>query len=135
MMLCCAFAAANSCRVHIIASAALARTLDVPRIFENMKNTTKLIRVDVAFLFQLADMTVGGETPAELQAKAFSAYQMAHKAVAADYEKLASARKEMALARIALRPLLVSQNRETEQRSSLYGSRARTTFLVRRGSS
>lgn len=95
MMLCCAFAAANSCHVHIIASAALARTLDVHRIFANMKNTTKLIRVDVAFLFQLADMTmtVGGETPAELQAKAFSVYQMAHKAVAADYEKLASARK------------------------------------------
>lgn len=58
-----------------------------------MKNTTKLIRVDVAFLFQLADMTVDGETPAELQAKALAAYQAAHKAVAADYEKLVSARK------------------------------------------
>lgn len=58
-----------------------------------MKNSTKLIKVDIAFLFQLADMTVGGETPAELQAKAFSAYEAAHRAVAADYEKLVSARK------------------------------------------
>lgn len=57
-----------------------------------MKNITKLIRVDIAFLFQLADMTVGSETPADLQAKAFSAYQAAHKAVAIDYGKLASAR-------------------------------------------
>ena len=58
-----------------------------------MENTTKLIKVDVAFLFQLADMTVGSETPSDLQTKAFSAYQAAHKAVAADYEKLGSARK------------------------------------------
>lgn len=58
-----------------------------------MKSTTKLIRVDVAFLYQLAGMTVGDETPADLQAKAFSVYRTAHKRVAADYEKLASARK------------------------------------------
>lgn len=57
-----------------------------------MKSTTKLIRVDVAFLFQLADMTVDSETSAELQSKAFAAYQAAHRMVAADYEKLASAR-------------------------------------------
>ena len=61
---------------------------------EKMKSTTKLIRVDVAFLFQLADMTVGSETSAELQTKAFAAYQAAHKAVAAGYENRASARKD-----------------------------------------
>lgn len=59
-----------------------------------MKSATKLIRVDVAFLYQLAGTTVGDETPADLQAKAFSAYRAAHKRVGADYEKLASARKE-----------------------------------------
>ncbi|QHP90704.1 hypothetical protein EXE55_07035 [Burkholderia glumae] len=59
-----------------------------------MKSTTKLIRVDVAFLYQLAGMRVGDETPADLQAKAFSVYRTAHKKVAADYEQLASARKE-----------------------------------------
>lgn len=64
-----------------------------PTDIENMKSTTKLIRVDVVFLYQLAGMTVGDETPADLQAKAFSAYRAAHKRVAADYEKLASARK------------------------------------------
>lgn len=59
-----------------------------------MKSTTKLIRVDIAFLYQLAGMTVNNETPAELQTKAFSVYRTAHKRVAADYEQLASARKE-----------------------------------------
>lgn len=59
-----------------------------------MKSTAKLIRVEVAFLYQLACMTVSDETPAELQAKAFSVYRTAHKRVAADYEQLASARKE-----------------------------------------
>lgn len=58
-----------------------------------MKSTTKLIRVDIAFLYQLAGMTVDNETPADLQATAFSAYRVAHKRVAADYEKLASARR------------------------------------------
>lgn len=58
-----------------------------------MKSTTKLIRVDVVFLYQLADMTVDKETPADLQSEAFSAHQAAHKTVAAAYEKLASARK------------------------------------------
>ncbi|WP_055329416.1 hypothetical protein [Burkholderia pseudomallei] len=58
-----------------------------------MKSTTKLIRVDFAFLYQLADMTVDNETPADLQMKAFSAYRAAHKAVAADHGKLVSARK------------------------------------------
>ncbi|MCA8198630.1 hypothetical protein [Burkholderia vietnamiensis] len=58
-----------------------------------MRSITKLIRVDVAFLYQLAGMRVGDETPADLQAKAFSAYRMAHTRVAADYEKLTSVRK------------------------------------------
>jgi hypothetical protein len=58
-----------------------------------MKSTTKLIKVDVAFLYQLAGMTVDSETPADLQMKAFSAYTAAHKAVAADYEKRSSARR------------------------------------------
>lgn len=58
-----------------------------------MKSTTKLIRVDIAFLYQLAGMTVNNETPTDLQTKAFSAYRAAHKAVAADYGKRASARK------------------------------------------
>ncbi|CAJ3337175.1 hypothetical protein [Burkholderia pseudomallei] len=58
-----------------------------------MKSTTKLISVDIAFLYQLAGMTVDNETPADLQTKAFSAYRAAHKAVAADYGKRASARK------------------------------------------
>jgi len=64
-----------------------------PMDIENMKSTAKLVKVDLAFLFQLADMTVDSETSAELQTKAFAAYQAPHKAVAADYETRGSARK------------------------------------------
>ncbi|CAJ7239339.1 Uncharacterised protein [Burkholderia pseudomallei] len=72
----------------------LADVRPYPKDVETMQSNTRLTRVDIAFLYQLAGMTVGDETPADLQAKAFSAYRAARKRVAADYEKLASARKE-----------------------------------------
>jgi hypothetical protein len=55
--------------------------------------TTKLIKVDIAFLFQLADMTVDSETPTQAYKKAITAYHTAHAAVASRYSRLASAKK------------------------------------------
>jgi hypothetical protein len=53
---------------------------------------TKLVKVDVAFLFQLAGMTVDTDTPSELYQKAIAVYQAAHKRVAGRYDTLPSNR-------------------------------------------
>jgi hypothetical protein len=83
----------RGCDVDVVERAAGAGNAWRQDGIEKMKSTTKLIRVDVAFLYQLADMRVDQETPADLQSKAFSAYRAAHTTVGAAYEKLASARK------------------------------------------
>lgn len=67
--------------------------------------TTKLIKVDIAFLFQLADMAEGNETPTEAYKKAITAYHTAHAAVAAGYARLPSARNADGSAAYRLEPV------------------------------
>jgi hypothetical protein len=54
--------------------------------------TTTLKKVEIAFLFQLADMTVDAEVNAAAYQKAIATYQAAHTLVSARYQNLSSAR-------------------------------------------
>jgi hypothetical protein len=57
-----------------------------------LETTKKLVKVELAFLFQLADLKADDPIPEDVSRKVFDAYDAAHKVVKRDYPALTSIR-------------------------------------------